>query len=110
MACLKCGEKTQDSQVFCPNCLEVMAQHPVKPDAVVHIPQRAPVVHEKRPAPRIADQLAQQRKLLRWLAGLVAALALLLCVTGGMLIHLLKENAAAGQIGTNYHTAETWQP
>lgn len=96
--------------MFCPDCLEIMAQHPIKPDAVVHIPQRASVVYEKRPVPRVADQLAQKNRLICWLAGLVAALALLLCITGGMLIDLLKENAAAGQIGTNYHTAETWQP
>lgn len=110
MACLKCGKKTGVSQVFCPDCLDIMAQYPVKPDAVVHLPQRAPVVHEKRPVPRMAKQLDLLRKRVRWLWGTIVVLVLLLCLTAGLLIHMLKTDAAVRQIGTNYNTADFWQP
>ncbi len=78
-----------------------MAQSPVKPDAVAHIPQRPAVTHEKRPAPRASDQLAQLRTLIRWLCAVIAVLALLLCLAAGLLVHNMRNNSA-GEIGTNY--------
>ncbi len=105
MACLKCGNAVADGQVFCANCLEKMAQSPVKPDAVVHIPQRPAVTHEKRPAPRATEQLARLRKLIRWLFAIIAALALLLSLSVGALIYIIRQDTT-GSIGTNY-TADT---
>lgn len=102
MNCLKCGVRIDTKESFCSDCLETMALYPVRPDAVAHIPHRKTVVHEKRAAPRAVDQLARLRVLIRWLVGIITALAILLCLTAGVLIHILHENAASNKIGTNY--------
>ena len=47
MACMKCGKKLGQSQVFCDECLEKMAQSPVDPNTMVTLPRR-----ESAPAPR----------------------------------------------------------
>ena len=51
MNCMKCGREIGDDQAFCSGCLELMAQHPVKPDVVVNLPlhREAPV---KKAPPR----------------------------------------------------------
>ena len=41
MACMKCGKKTKDEQVFCTECLAVMEQYPVKRDIHIQLPSRA---------------------------------------------------------------------
>ena len=40
MACMKCGKKTKDDQVFCPDCLKVMEAYPVKRDIHIQLPNR----------------------------------------------------------------------
>ena len=40
MACMKCGKKTKEDQVFCPECLEVMEAYPVKRDIHIQLPNR----------------------------------------------------------------------
>ena len=40
MACMKCGKKTKEDQVFCTECLEVMAAYPVKRDIHIQLPNR----------------------------------------------------------------------
>ena len=40
MNCMKCGKTTTNEQVFCDDCLQVMAKHPVKPGTPVYLPQR----------------------------------------------------------------------
>ena len=67
----------------------MMEQYPVKPDAAVQIPQRAPRPAEKK-QPRkkeiAPEQLQQQYRLLvRWLLIAVFVLTVLLCLAAGLL-------------------------
>ena len=48
MACLKCGKKTKDEQVFCPGCLEIMDAYPVKRDIHIQLPNRPIETAQKR--------------------------------------------------------------
>ena len=110
MNCLKCGRETQQSQVFCPACQEVMQNYPVKPGTVIHLPRRDTAVLEKKPAPeqweeRSDDQLPKLRRLTRWLTATIALLSLLLCIATGMLIHTLNMNDNSSTIGRNYTAA-----
>lgn len=113
MNCVKCGRKTQPDQVFCPECLEVMAQYPVKPGVVVQIPQRATVpAPKKQPRRRPTDEETlqilqrQNRMLLRLLI-----LALVLCaVLGAVSGKLMTTLAAKNAVGRNYTTITTTAP
>ena len=82
MACLKCGKKTKDDQSFCPRCLEVMEQYPVKKDVHIQLPNRPEVTVKKAPRKRrplsAEEQLPILRRKSRRLALAVVALAILL--------------------------------
>ena len=85
MQCLKCGRKTDSQAVFCEACAQRLAQHPVKPDAVVQLPARALLPYEKSvptkrpvsPEEQLAGLHRQNRRLKRLIAGLCVGLALL---------------------------------
>ena len=51
MNCMKCGREIREEQVFCPKCLELMEQHPIKTDIAVQIPRR-PEAPAKKTQPR----------------------------------------------------------
>ena len=111
MNCLKCGRETQQSQVFCQACQEIMQNYPVKPGTVIHLPSRDTSVLEKKQTPeqweeQSDDQLHKLRRLTRWLTATIALLSLLLCIATGMLVHTLNMNANASAIGRNYTTAQ----
>ena len=83
MACLKCGKKTTDEQVFCSACLGVMEAYPVKPTMHIQLPNRKERTLPKRPGrKRLAltteEQLALLKKRQSRLLSLVALLLLLL--------------------------------
>lgn len=110
MACLRCGKKAEEKQAFCDVCLEDMQKHPVKPGTAIHLPQRDVVRQEKKtPArhrePEAAEQIAQLRKMIRWLIGMLAVLAILLLLVSGMLLHVLEKETPTGIIGRNYTTS-----
>ena len=108
MYCLKCGKETEENQVFCDSCQEAMQAYPVKPGTVVHIIPRQQRHHEKQPARRKdadrEEQLNKLRLMIRFLAAVVAVLAILLCATAGMLIHALDVKPPDNPIGRNYTT------
>ncbi len=106
MACLKCGKKTTDEQSFCPRCLEIMEQYPVKPDVHVQLPNRptAPDVKKttrKRRVLSYEEAMILWRKRARFLAAIALALAILL---GAAVFFLLQNHVAAEdlEIGKNY--------
>ena len=108
MACLKCGRETGDDGVFCQECLDSMAQSPVKPGTRVVIPKRP------EPEPQILPVKTQSpeeiieklRKRIRVLALLVFLLFVSLSVSLGFIVHHHK-TAVHGEIfgiGQNYST------
>lgn len=88
MYCMKCGKKIEDSQVFCDDCLSVMAKYPVKPDVAVHLPKRKAV--SEKPARKkelTPEQLQQyQQSLIKWLFLTVLILTAVVCLLGWLLI------------------------
>ena len=95
---MRCGKETEGKAVFCPECLEDMARHPVKPGTTVHIPVRhdeeirRPV--KKKPELTPEEQLRQAQSLIRTLFFIVAGLSVALMITGALLFHALTRNAA----------------
>lgn len=93
MACLKCGKKTKDEQSFCPRCLEVMEQYPVKKDVHIQLPNRPAAAERKKPLRKrrilsYEEATVVWRRRTRWLAALVLLLLLLL----GVALFLLARN------------------
>ena len=109
MNCLKCGKETEGTNVFCSECLQIMEAYPVKPDTAVQLLQRPPRTpekqqpHRKEPAP--SDTSHQLRTLVKWLAGIIAVLSVLLCITAGILLQVLNKEQPVSNIGRNYTTA-----
>ena len=111
MNCMKCGREISDDQIFCPACLELMKDYPVKADISVQIPHR-PEALPKKPQPRKKagtpeEQIQRLKRRNRWL---VAAVGLLLAVTLALAylsidyFHQLDMKKFWGQ---NYSTVET---
>lgn len=89
MTCLRCGRKTDENQIFCQECLEVMEKQPVKPDTPIQIPNRfGRTVQKRTNAKNITKKgekkLFRLRSAIFWLVllaiVLAAALALCICV------------------------------
>lgn len=111
MNCLKCGKETKDDQVFCPHCLDIMKDYPVKPQSHIHLPNRAPtpVVKKswfKRRSMSTEEQLQFAKKVMGSLLALVALLTLILVVLGATLAHSLL-NRNDPNLGRNYTYEET---
>ena len=83
MHCMKCGQKIEDTKVFCEDCLADMAKYPVKPGTVINLPQRryAPVDKKRQkkylPFHKAVDQITRLRNRTRWLT--VALVITFLC-------------------------------
>ena len=75
MHCLKCGQETEEGQVFCQECLLDMGRHPVDPNEVVLLPQRPATPPAKKPARRRTvlpeERILQLKKRIRLLAVLL---------------------------------------
>lgn len=115
MNCLKCGKATEEGQVFCPQCQEKMAKHPVKPGTVLHLTHREVPVLDRKAAAKVreetpSDQLQQLRKLIRWLIATITLLSLLLCAAAGMLIQTFTKKTVSPVIGRNYTTSQSNNP
>ena len=111
MECMKCGRDTADKHVFCPECLDTMRLYPVKKDAVVHIPNRDAVSAERQPPRRdtsAQETIRHQRSVIRLLALGMAVLAVLLCVTAGMLLYTLQRQPA--DTGAAYQQTTAQRP
>ncbi len=94
MSCLKCGKDTQDRNVFCPDCLQVMRAYPVKPGTAIHILRREPLSAEKRQPSRrrvipAEEQLPLLHRTIRRLYAVIFVLFLLLCTAITLLVHSL---------------------
>jgi len=70
--CMKCGRELKDHQVFCPECLAVMNDYPVKPGTPILLPtrQNLPVAQpkpSKKKARKPEEQVLRLRSAVRWL-------------------------------------------
>lgn len=69
MYCLKCGRETENEQVFCNGCLEVMEKYPVKPGTHINLPKRETAAVQKKSSRRRVlkpeEQVIQLKRSLR---------------------------------------------
>lgn len=107
MQCLKCGRETAQGQVFCKDCLAVMADSPVKQGTPVTIPVRSPktktAAPKQLPAQEQVERLEKRLRRARWCIAVLTAIALIL---GGLLTYTLLHHDGPA-IGQNYSTATT---
>lgn len=114
MECLKCRRETQAGEVFCPECLKVMAASPVKPGTPVTLPRRdslrRPVPQKKAMKPE--EVIAKLRKKIRLLLIAVVVLGLLLAASLGCIGFFAYREWTRPDLGSNYSTisTETSQP
>lgn len=87
--CLKCGKEIPEKRVFCEECLDIMALHPVKPGTPVQLPVRPSQTAVKRSSRRKElspeQQLKRHKSAIAWLCGLLLASWVGLGVTVAML-------------------------
>lgn len=95
MSCIKCGKDTLGQDVFCKECLEVMADYPVKPGTPVLIPDQTSVRrHPTRKLRALEPEeiIRRQRRLIRLLCVTVAVLLVAWALSTAMLIRSLMDN------------------
>ena len=111
LICLKCGKETGERDVFCADCLAVMAKYPVKPGTPIILPHREIEITEKKPVRRrevsVKEQLQGQKRTIRWLLVTACVLLAALLFVSGMLLRLLQEQDPSQEIGKNYTTTTT---
>ena len=108
MNCMKCGQETENEQVFCQHCLQIMEKYPVRPGTVVLLPRRREAVVKKvvkRHTIAPEEQIKALRKRLRilWIV-LVVCLAAIVLMINPTLHYALDKHV---EIGQNYTTVTT---
>lgn len=108
MHCMKCGQDTGGSQVFCPGCLSEMEKYPIKPGTPVYIPSRPRTVHksQRHPAPVEPEtQVRQLTRKIRWLtAALIIALTAL-AASAGLIYYLHEQPDNPFSTGQDYNVS-----
>lgn len=109
MRCLKCGKEIAEKEVFCEECLAVMAKFPVKPETKIFLPvNTAPTVVKKNIQRRRIlspeERIFRLKKVILWLTVslLITVLSLVLSIT--LLVDSLSGEKAETAIGQNYGT------
>lgn len=117
MHCMKCGREIGEGQVFCPDCLLVMAKYPVKPGTAILLPKRREVPFAKRAVPRRKmltpeEQIRKLRKSLRTVFALWLITFLLFCAAlYPAILHLAGEvQLLPGQNYSVIGSEETAEP
>ena len=108
MNCMKCGQETENEQVFCQHCLQIMEKYPVRPGTVVLLPRRREAVVKKvvkRHTIAPEEQIKALRKQLAilWIV-LVVCLAAIVLMMNPTLHYALDKHV---EIGQNYTTVTT---
>ena len=93
---MRCGNKIEDSQAFCAECLAKMERQPVKPGTAVYIPVRsepaaqklARTARENSPEEQLRTMGSWIRVLVACVLGLTTALAISL---GALALSLTEE-------------------
>ena len=94
MGCLKCGQDTGVSSVFCDDCLAKMTKYPVKPDIAVQLPQRIADTEDKKPVRKkkqltTAQLLKKSQRRVLWLSAAVIFLIISLVISLSLLAYTL---------------------
>ena len=114
MNCLKCKKETEDTNVFCQDCLQVMERYPITREAIVHLPQRQSRVqdkqqlHKKELSPE--DMVPRLRGVIKALTAVIGGMAIILAIISGMLLNSLNRPEQESNIGRNYTTDTSQQP
>lgn len=113
MHCMKCGRPIGEQGAFCKECLAVMERYPVKSGTKVMIPTPRTVRRPNRPQrmQRTPDEIiSAQRRQIRRLGRMVAALLLLLAASVAVIFWRLYWERNMAPLGSNYSTAESTGP
>ena len=94
MYCMKCGRELKEKQVFCPECLAVMADYPIKPGTPILLPTRhsassTPVKSPKKKARKPEEQVLRLRSAVCWLTLALVVTLLAFIATAFMMLWLL---------------------
>lgn len=94
MGCLKCGQETGVSSVFCDDCLEKMTEYPVKPDIAIQLPHRIADTEDKKSVRKkkqltTAQLLKKSQQRVLWLSAAVIFLIFSLVITLSLLVYAL---------------------
>jgi hypothetical protein len=107
--CLKCRKEIGEKAVFCPECLEDMANHPVKPDTKIFLPRTtsAPIVKKSAPrrkAPSSEERISRMKTAIQLLSIILAVSLMALVLSVVLLVESLATEAHEDAIGQNYGT------
>lgn len=95
MNCMRCGKETEGKAVFCPECLEDMERHPVKPGTLIHIPARqepdARKPAKKRRELTLEEQLSYAHTMIQILLVTVLGLLGALIITGLLFFYSISQ-------------------
>jgi len=112
MYCLKCGNETENEQVFCTRCLEVMEQYPVKPGTIARIPYRDSNAALKKQLRRksltFEEQVVRLKVVIRTLVAMLGASLVVLGIFIWLYfgaIHQMPEKTESSK-GTNYQVVD----
>lgn len=112
MYCLKCGNETENDQVFCGHCLEVMEMYPVKPGTPARIPHRnlntAAKKQARRKTPSMEDQIMRLKVAVRTLLAILGAVLILLAIFVWLFFDTVDHTPEIPESskGTNYQVVD----
>ena len=112
MYCLKCGNETENDQVFCNHCTEIMEQYPVKPGTIVRIPRRAANPALKKQSRRktlgLDEQVVHLKIAVRTLTAILGAALILLGIFAWLYFDAIGRipNSPEPSKGTNYQVVD----
>jgi len=118
LSCMKCGRDIEEGQVFCPDCLAVMAKYPVKPNTAIQLPHRKDGPGPKkahprrRQPPKPEEKVEAMKKWLRFLLAMWLITLLLLIASLYPTVEYFMGNSFR-HTGQNYSTVtdpDTTQP
>ena len=111
MNCMKCGREVESGQVFCSQCLELMAQYPVKPDVVVKLPQRREIpVKKNTPRKKTRtpeEQIVHLKRRNRLLTSILCLLLAASLIFLSLCVDYIRQLDVQKFLGQNYSTMET---
>ncbi len=113
MYCIKCGNVTENDQIFCTHCLQVMEQYPVKPGATIQLPRRASAQAPKKQSRRRSlppeEQVVHMRVTIRTLVAILGAALIALGISLWLNLSSHSANAEPSEppLGQNYTVYDT---